>query len=300
MSPLSALFMIDLPVPRFDSDLEEDPCKWGLLQNAAQRKIAALVIETFLQNGIKPIIIKGIAVARYYPEGQWRKFTDIDLAVSSSDFGRADAVKIEASNSFQPVDLHRELRHLDTVPWADLFEHSTLETIEGTDIRFLCPEDHLRVICAHWLTDGGAYKHRLWDIYWSVQNRPKDFDWDRCLNIVSPNRRKWVIYTIGLANRYLDLRIDDLPFVDEARELPKWLIRSLEREWRSTTRLQPLVLFTRDPFGLFRQILKRLPPNAIQATIDMDGSLDARTRLHYQIGDIYTRFVRAVRLRFHR
>ncbi|HRA40583.1 MAG TPA: nucleotidyltransferase family protein, partial [Pyrinomonadaceae bacterium] len=221
-------------------------------------------------------------------------------AVSGSDFDRAEALKIEASNRFQPVDLHRELRHLDTVPWADLFEHSTLETIEGTDIRFLCPEDHLRVICAHWLTDGGAYKHRLWDIYWSVQNRPKDFDWDRCLNIVSPNRRKWVIYTIGLANRYLDLRIDDLPFVDEARELPKWLIRSLEREWRSTTRLQPLVLFTRDPFGLFRQILKRLPPNAIQATIDMDGSLDARTRLHYQIGDIYTRFVRAVRLRFHR
>ncbi|HQY68101.1 MAG TPA: nucleotidyltransferase family protein [Pyrinomonadaceae bacterium] len=286
--------------PELEISAVGGPFRWGMLQKRSQRVSAASAIGTFHRNGIESIVIKGIAVARYYPADQWRKFTDIDLAVSGSDFDRAEAVKIEASNSFQPVDLHRELRHLDTVPWADLFEHSTLETIEGTDIRFLCPEDHLRVICAHWLTDGGAYKHRLWDIYWSVQNRPKDFDWDRCLNIVSPNRRKWVIYTIGLANRYLDLRIDDLPFVDEARELPKWLIRSLEREWRSTTRLQPLVLFTRDPFGLFRQILKRLPPNAIQATIDMDGSLDARTRLHYQIGDIYTRFVRAVRLRFHR
>lgn len=279
-----------------ESDLSDidDAHRWGVLQQLSQRATAAAVVSTFQRHGIEPIVIKGIAVARFYPEDRWRKFTDVDLAVSAGDFERAKEVKLMAATGFQPIDLHKELRHLDTAPWADLLANSRTVNIEGTDIRFLREEDHLRIVCVHWLTDGGAYKHRLWDIYWSVKNRTADFDWDRCLNTVTHNRRKWIVYAIGLANRYLDLSVDELPFAEEAKALPKWLIRSLEREWRSTTRLQPLNLFKRDPIGLCRQIMKRLPPNPIQATIDMEGSLDASTRIHYQVGDILKRSANSI------
>lgn len=293
-SPLPAFSMVNAGSGEKLSNNTQDAYRWGLLQKRSQRATAASVVGVFKKHGIDPILVKGIAVARYYPEDQWRKFTDVDLAVPAADFERAKEVKLIASSGFQPIDLHNELRHLDTVPWADLFENSVVENIEGTNIRFLREEDHLRVVCVHWLTDGGAHKHRLWDVYWSVQNRSADFDWDRCLNSVAPHRRKWVIYTIGLANKYLGLTLDGLPFADEASNLPAWLIRSLEREWASETRLQPLHLFKRDPRGLWRQIVKRVPPNAIQATIDMEGSLDATTRIHYQVGDILKRSAQSI------
>lgn len=294
LSPLPAFSMVNAGSPEILSNSTEDAYRWGLLQKRSQRATAASVVGVFRKNGIEPILIKGIAVARYYPEDQWRKFTDVDLAVPAADFERAKEVKLIAASGFQPIDLHNELRHLDTVPWADLFENSFVENIEGTDIRFLREEDHLRVVCVHWLTDGGAHKHRLWDIYWSVQNRSAGFDWDRCLTSVASNRRKWVVYAIGLANKYFGLNLDGLPFADEASDLPAWLIRSLEREWRSDTRLQPLHLFKRDPLGLLKQIAKRVPPNAIQATIDMEGSLDASTRIHYQLGDILKRSAQSI------
>ncbi|MBX7054856.1 MAG: nucleotidyltransferase family protein [Pyrinomonadaceae bacterium] len=277
-----------------DSKHADDAFRWGVLQKLSQQATAAAVVSTFQRHGIDPIVIKGIAAARLYPDDQWRKFADIDLAVSAGDFERAKEVKLLATTGFQPIDLHKELRHLDTVPWADLLANSQTVNIEGTDIRFLREEDHLRIVCVHWLTDGGAHRHRLWDIYWSVKNRSAAFDWGRCLDSVSPVRRKWIIYTVGLAYKYLDLDIDGLPFSEEAKALPKWLIRSLEREWGSTTRLQPLNLFKRDPIGLCKQIMKRLPPNPIQATIDMEGSLDASTRIHYQIGDILRRSANSI------
>ena len=35
---------------------------------------------------------------------------------------------------------------------------------------------------------------------------------------------------------------------------------------------------------IVKQIKKRIPPNPIQATIEMEGSFDARTRVQYQLG----------------
>jgi len=268
-----------------------DEFKWNLLNKKKQEVQALRAFTAFREKGIEPILIKGLAAAQFYPEPGSRASIDMDLAVPAKDFDAAFEVAVSPAAKGIGIDLHRELRHLDTVEWSDLFENSRRLKVEGGDIRVLRPEDHLRVLCVHWLNDGGAEKVKLWDIYYAVENRPADFDWERCLETVSKTRRRWITCTIGLAHHYLGLPLDSTPVKDEAEQLPEWLPRELEREWASSVRLMPLHIYLNNRPALFAQIRKRLRPNAIQATIEMEGSFDAKTRAFYQIGNIFKRIM---------
>jgi hypothetical protein len=240
----------------------------------------------FERSGIEPILIKGWAASRLYPKPYSRNPGDIDLAVSPERY--EEALQF-TKDVLAEVDLHNGLRHLDTVSWDDLFRNSRIVRCDSANIRILRPEDHLRVLCTHWLTDGGAYREKLLDIYYAVENRPPDFDWERCLGIVSEQRREWVIKTIGLAKKYCGLDISDLQFAEEAENLPRWLIRTVEKEWASEVRLLPLHHFLKDPRGLLVQLKKRLPPNPIQATIEMEGRLDEGPRFKFQVRNMFAR-----------
>ncbi len=215
-------------------------------------------------------MIKGLAAAANYPEPCRRVFSDIDLAVDPANF--EDARKIIRENKFN-VDLHRGLRHLDTFEWDDLFENSELREIDKTPIRVLRAEDHLRVLCVHWLNDGGADRTRLWDIYFALQNRPTGFDWERFIGGVSEKRKKWLITVILLARDFFGMRMDGLPSDFEKYELPGWIVREVEKEWKSDYRLTPIQQALGDKKQFLRQVLKRLPPNALQAVVETDAFL---------------------------
>ncbi len=272
-----------------ESAMIVDELRWHKL---SMRRFEIGIVDAFEQfrsKGIKPILFKGWAAARNYPPDRPRFFGDVDLAVSHEQFDLAK--KLIATKGFASIgiDLHREFRHLDKVPWATLFARSQVVVVDGVGIRILRPEDHLRVLCVHWLTDGGACKERLWDIYFAVKNRPKDFDWDLCLESVSETRRRWVITTVALAKRYLGLDVSSLPFEAETEQIPRWLIRCVEKEWTTNVRLRPLHTCLRQPSILLQQILKRIPPNPIQATIDTEGEFDDGSRYRHQLGSIFAR-----------
>jgi hypothetical protein len=266
-----------------------DEHRWHLL---AKKKSEAMMVSAFRglrTHGIEAVLIKGWAAARSYPDDVPRFFGDIDLAVASEDFETASELVQDPGSGVRGVDLHRELRHLDTLDWKTLLENSQTVPVEGEQIRILSAEDHLRVMCVHWLTDGGESRDRLWDIFYAVKNRPAGFDWDKCLAVVDPNRRGWVVATIGLAHKYLDLEIDDLPFGEEARQLPGWLTKCVQREWRNGVTLRPLHTALDDARTFVTQIRKRIPPNPIQATIDCEAAFDDKSRVVYQIRDIFIR-----------
>ena len=275
--------------------LIEDDIRWNLLQRKTAELRAQQAFSLFRQHSIEPILIKGFAAAQFYPESILRHSIDMDLAVSDRDFEAATVISNSAEANGLAIDLHRELRHLDTARWDDLFENSRLLRLDNGSIRVLRPEDHLRVLCVHWLTDGGTNKDRLWDIYYLIKNCPADFDWKRFLNTVDNKRRRWLTCTVGLASRYLDLDLTGTPVSDAADKLPQWLIFAVEREWASTTRLLPLHVCLNDPRLLIRQILKRLRPNPIWATVEMEGSFDAKTRIFYQVGSIFKRLMPSYR-----
>jgi len=268
-----------------------DDNRWHIL---TRRKFELQIVDAFKyfrQHRIEPILIKGWAAARLYPPGVHRPFVDIDLAVSSADYASARRLLQSKDGSGLNIDLHRELRHLDTKAWNEVYKDSHLIFLDGAAIRIPSPEDHLRILCVHWLNDGGVDKERLWDIFYAVQNRPEEFDWDRCLRTVSEIRQRWIISTIGLAHKYLHLEIDHLPFAERAKKLPTWLISAIENEWKSGIRLTSLHICFNDWRALSAQIRKRIPPNPVQATIEMEGSFESRSRLYYQLG---TMFIRAV------
>ncbi len=263
--------------------------KWNAIKFSLDCFYIKKVFDFFRNFEIEPVLIKGYSIARYYPQNKIRNFLDIDLVFSDKDFPRAKSLSKSLEIDDILIDYHLELRHLDTVPWANLFAKSEIIKLDDTEIRVLCPEDHLRVICVHWLTDGGEYREKLWDIYYIIENRPADFDWDRCLNSVSKRRRRWIVCTIGLTQKYLGLDLSNTPIEEEAKDLPRWLIKKVESEWQKELRLEPLIIASYNYKSLIQQLWKRFPPNAITATIDCEGDFDARTRIFYQIRDMFKR-----------
>ena len=283
-------------IQKMDSNASENmETAWLALHSKIQEEKIKKAFEIFRAGEIEPILIKGWAAGRFYPNQSGRVYADIDLCVAPEAFPRAKALAGSVEVQKLNVDLHCGLRHLDTVEWENLYENSMLVKLADAEIRILRPEDHLRVLCVHWLNDGGAYKEKLRDIFYAVENRPENFDWERCLEITGEKRRRWIVCTIGLAKKYFGLSIQNTPLEKETEDLPGWLISTVEREWKSGVRLKPLNTCLGDKKQFFEQILKRIPPNAIQATVEMEGSFDRGPRIFYQFGNLYARIVPSFR-----
>ncbi len=278
--------------------MHEDELKknrWLSLQAKVSEEKIKKAFSLFRQSNIEPILIKGWAIAREYPQIYQRSYSDIDLCVPPDLFEQSRRILLSQEARALNIDLHNGLRHLDTFDWDDLFENSKVLSIDGCLVRILRPEDHLRVLCVHWLTDGGAHKEKLLDLYYLIENRRADFDWERCLGKLSDTRRDWIIRTVGLVCKYYRLEPELLPFAGEIEFQPKWLVKTLEKEWASNLPLKPLHTLLGNRIELWEQITKRIPPNAIQATIEMEGKLDESSRLYYQLGSFVLRVIPSVK-----
>jgi hypothetical protein len=259
--------------------------------------------------GFEPLLIKGWGAAQFYPQPFKREFSDIDIVIAPEKFDEAEVFLQNNSRGYN-VDLHRGLRRHDSLKFEEIYSKSRIYDCGNVKIRVPRPEDHLRILCVHWLTDGGAYKEKLWDIYYGIDNRAADFDWQRFLESVSRKRRRWIVCTVGLAHKYLNLPIEKTPIADEAKNLPKWLTKSLEAEWQNESKLQPLqgMQYKNERVGFWRQIAdvvqhnfknnrenfieqlrKRIFPNPISATVDVEGDFDGEIRVLYQLRSFFKR-----------
>lgn len=271
---------------------------WKIIKLKAQEKKIIEAFELFRRNEIEPVLIKGWATAINYPLPENRIFADLDFSVNPEQFFLAGKILSENKKITSDIDLHRGLRHLDTLEWKDLFANTILKKMNGAEVRILCPEDHLRVICVHWLNDGGASRERLWDIYYAVKNRPKSFDWNRSINSVDEERRFWIVSAIMAAHRYLKLEISDIPLKSEEKNIPFWLIRTIESEWRSEIQLLPLKESMANKKNFIQQVIKRIPPNPIQATVETGGSFKRKPRFYYQVINLIQRVFRPGKKKF--
>jgi hypothetical protein len=273
-------------ISRFE---DEDSRRWAILNAALQERMAAEAFLLFRSYGIEPILIKGPAAGIFYPRSDPRSSIDLDFAVAGVDHDAALDLSRSREAAGLAIDVHNELRHLDTRPWEELFADSKTISMGGQEVRVLRPEDHLRVLAVHWLNDGAGNKDRLWDIYFLVANRPRDFDWEAVFEPVSRKRQRWIASAIGLANQFLGLDISDVPSKYGVQQVPSWLLSFVEKEWRRSVRTKPLHTTLNSPASFVEQFFARLRMNPVWATIHMEGNIDAPTRLHYRIGSAILR-----------
>jgi len=280
--------------------------------------------------GIEPVLVKGWSVARLYPKAGLRHFIDVDLCVRSDQHAKAQQLLANLGDEGLYVDLHRELDHLDVMEWDEFWARTQLVSLcspcpsdespankihhEGTEdterIRVPCAEDHLRILCIHWLRHGAWKAAGLCDIAVALESRPVDFDWQRCLGS-DPVRAGWVACTIALARELLGAKSEGqrakvegergegpatslplTPYPLPLAPLPRWLVPAVLRQWSRSqspnTRYQALPALlnhTSNWKEVMNEIYSRLD-QPVRATVALHGRFNNWPRLLYQLGEL--------------
>ena len=193
--------------------------------------------------GVEPLLAKGWAVARLYPEPGLRPYGDIDLFVRPEEYATAET----ALAGFRPrrllLDLQRGFPDLADHPLQEVFAHSQVSECGGVQVRTVGPEDQLRHLCVHLLRHGAWRPLWLCDVAAAVESADVDFDWDYCLR-GRRQRTQAVVCAVGLAHQLLGARIEHTPLADRARRLPRWLVPAVLRQWGVRHELNALMATT--------------------------------------------------------
>ncbi len=257
------------------------------LQAARHERDLGQIFALLHENNVEAILVKGWAVARLYPKPGLRPYGDIDLCVRPNDYRRADTLLNSRESNHYNVDLHRGFALLDHHSWEELYSRSVEQNLEDNCVRLLCAEDHLRVLCFHFLREGAWRPLWLCDIAVALESRPADFDWNLFLG---SNRKRagWFVCTILLAHKLLQASFEEVPPAITAKSLPRWFVGAVLKAWqvRSMQRrhLTPMTTAWRTP----AYALKGLPdhwPNPIEGTIGVRGPFNELPRLPFQIGN---------------
>ena len=224
------------------------------LEAAVHRLRILEASRAFHAAGMDPVLVKGWAVARLYPEEGLRPYTDLDLHVRGEDAASAGAIALGLARRGCPVDLHRGWGRLDDRATGELLERSARVAIEDGAIRVLGLEDHLRLLCLHMLGHGAWRPLWLADLGVVLESPPSGFDWDRLL-WGEPRRSEWVSSATPQGARR--------PLADYVWRPAGWL-HALRIRW----------------------------PNPIEATVGVGASFDEMPRLPFQIGECLSRAAR--------
>ena len=250
------------------------------------------LVRFFRSAGIEPVLGKGWAVARLYPEPALRPYGDFDFYVPPAQFQAAQNAAARADVPPCGVDLHCGIPDLGDRPVEDWFGRTRLVPLDELGVRILGPEDQLRLSCWHLLRHGAWRPLWLCDCAVLVETRPADFDWDYCLR-GSRRQVQALLCVLGLAEQLLGACLDGTPVARRAGSVPRWLIPSVLRQWgrpydRCTD--QPLAESLRHP-GDWLAALGRRWPNPIEATLSTRAPFNELPRLPFQLADCLARSV---------
>jgi hypothetical protein len=226
-----------------------DAYRAGLLEAARWEKHIRRIVRLLRSRGADPILIKGWASARNYAEPGLRPFGDIDLCVRHDQLMAAQTA---LSGSDHPilVDLHAGIPDLPDRDWDEVYTRSRMVLLDDVEVRVLGPEDHLRLVCFHFVRHSGCRPIWLCDVAAAIESHPTDFDWDYFL-AGNPSLNDWVRCVVGLAGRLL---FADLAQTAQAwaERVPRWLESTVQWRWGAGLRQRSVGYYLRDPVEAFQ------------------------------------------------
>ena len=247
-----------------------------------------LRLRSLAENGIRPLVIKGWAIARRYPQRGLRHYSDLDLVVRPGEAHRAAEVLERFAEDRVAVDLHPRLPHVDGRDPMALMARLRPAPIGDAEAVTLGDEDHLWLLALHALGHGAWRPVWLCDLALLIEQRGRTLDWDYVFCGAARDVPA-VRIALGLAHRVLGADVQGTPI--GSWSLPSWVEPALHDSWdagyRAYTPLSTLPA-TRQLIGE----LRRRWPNPIRATAAAHGPWNEWPRAPLQLLDSVRRATR--------
>ena len=268
----------------------------ALQANIHQTKIQKL-FQLMRANDVEPILLKGWAIARLYPQPALRPYGDFDLFVRPRDSHAAGRVIESEAVRGSWIDLHSRLDELPETSAEDLFARSQLVACGDEQVRVPGAEDHFALLAIHLLKHGAWRPSWLCDLGLLLETMSSNFDWDLCLG-KNKRRANWILSAIGLAHQLVGAEIGNEEIAARARAIPAWLARSVLKEWETPFAIDqppmshraPMRSYLRHPRGFLSDLAHRWP-NPILATVSVNGEFNRWPRFPYQLANCVARSV---------
>jgi len=264
------------------ADVLHDAYRLSCIRGAAHEDDVGQAVSCLRHVGVEPILAKGWAIAQLYAQPGLRPTGDIDLHVPPTQYEHARrAIASDAATRAMNVDVQAHFPDLRDRLWDDLYGRSRLVPLAATDVRVPSPEDHLRLLCRHFLRHGGWRPSWLCDIGAFLEALPPAFDWDLCLQ---GGHSRAVIWVLALAGALLGANLDAAPAAVQNTEVAPWFPEAVRCRWEIGT--APFFKLTtaealRRPDWLVSGLRERwLDP--VTATGELDGPWNGLPRLPIQ------------------
>ena len=238
---------------------------------------------------IEPLLFKGWALARLYPEDGLRPYGDIDLWVCPEDLESLYRALPSNKDHVYCVEPHLSFYPQYERSHDEVLSRSRLVPLDGVPVRVPGDEDHLRFICLHFLYHGAWRPLWLCDIALMAESAGPEFDWDCCLR-GSRKYADWIGCAIGLAHQLLGADLNGTPVEKRAKTLPHWLTNAVLRQWEKGAGMS----FAENlSFSFPRRILRPAAfvrtlrehwRNPIQASVEMNAWFNESPRTMLQLG----------------
>lgn len=258
------------------------------LRSSMHEQQVETAFRLFREAGVDALLVKGWAAAILYEQADLRPAGDIDVCVRPEQLDRAVAALSDADLF---TDLHTNLSEIGERNLDVLFARSKTVPLGNEQVRTLSPEDHLALLCIHFLKHGGWRPLWLCDIAAAVESLPLDFDWNICLG-AHEQRSRWIACTFGLAERLLQADISRVPLTQDQMRVPEWITQTVLYHWARLfpgdtlpMRTAPLMSTTlRQRREILKGIVNRWP-DPITATFNLQGDVNNFPRFPYQLAD---------------
>ncbi len=254
-----------------------------------QTLLAALHEEQLIQAltqlrsaGVEPLLVKGWAVSRLYPEPGLRPYGDIDLFVCPGQHATAAAALRGLVGQGCPVDLHVGTGPLGDRDAEEIARRARPIPLGGTEVRILGPEDQLRFLCQHLLGHGAWRPLWLSDVAAALESRPAGFDWSYFLG-GDRRRSDGIACALALAHHLLGARLEDTPLPGRTEGLPRWLVAAVLARWGSGYHHREPLLYHLCHRTRVLESLRRSWPDPITATAEVGAPFNRLPRLPFQV-----------------